>query len=203
MFGLELKKIALPIAAVFALGIGTSTVQASTTSVCPDDGSGTREFTLTTENPISNSCYFWGDNNDSNDDAFNMQRETDFGMDHVLLAKVEDDGGEEGSFVSVLDDMKSLLGELGGTFTLDATGFDNVLLVFKSGLGGSTPGFAAFSLTPSGFTEGEWSVNLQQALSHVSLYGTPAAIPLPAGGLLLITALGGLGIAARRRRKAT
>jgi len=36
-------------------------------------------------------------------------------------------------------------------------------------------------------------------ISGVSLY---AAIPLPAGGLLLLTALGGLGIAARRRRKA-
>lgn len=30
----------------------------------------------------------------------------------------------------------------------------------------------------------------------------PAVIPLPAGGLLLITALGGLGFASRRRRKA-
>ena len=39
--------------------------------------------------------------------------------------------------------------------------------------------------------------------SHLSIYGSPAAaIPLPAGGILLLTALGGLGVAARRRRKA-
>jgi len=41
-------------------------------------------------------------------------------------------------------------------------------------------------------------------LSHLTFYNSepPVVIPLPAGGLLLITALGGLGIAARRRRKA-
>ena len=38
-------------------------------------------------------------------------------------------------------------------------------------------------------------------LSNITEFGT-AVIPLPAGGLLLLTALGGLGIAARRRRKA-
>jgi hypothetical protein len=39
-------------------------------------------------------------------------------------------------------------------------------------------------------------------LSHISNYGVVAPVPLPAAGLMLITALGGLGFAARRRRKA-
>jgi len=45
-----------------------------------------------------------------------------------------------------------------------------------------------------------------QAISHITFWDTglsPSAIPLPAGGLLLITALGGLGIASRRPRKAS
>lgn len=47
---------------------------------------------------------------------------------------------------------------------------------------------------------GSWSVS--QGLSHLSFYDTdPPPIPLPAGGLLLVTALGGLVIA-RRRKKA-
>jgi hypothetical protein len=39
-------------------------------------------------------------------------------------------------------------------------------------------------------------------ISHVTFFGKElAAVPLPAGGILLITALGGLGFTARRRRK--
>lgn len=210
MFGLEFKRTVIPTLAVLVLGLGinTSSVSAATTSVCPDDGSGTREFTLTTEDPVSNSCYFWGPNNDANDAAFVAQRLADFGSEHTLLSKVEiDDDGlvdREGTNDSLLgNSIVALLGGLGGEFTLDTTGFKDILLVFKTGTGRSTPGFAAFALIPSGPTEGEWSVNLQQGLSHVSLYGSPAPIPVPAAGILLITALGGLGIAARRRRKSS
>lgn len=208
MFRLELKKMLLSLATLsLALVVNVSAVNAATTSVCPGDGSGTRQFTLTTENPIGNSCYYWGDNNDANDTAFNLKRLDDFGADHDLLSKVEYDAGgtlqREGSNDSLLNQsIVDLLDSTGGTFTVDATGFDDVLLVFKTGTGGSTPGFAAFSLTPAGFTEGEWAVTLQQGLSHVSLYGAPAPIPLPAAGLLLLTAIGGLGFGARRRRKA-
>lgn len=43
----------------------------------------------------------------------------------------------------------------------------------------------------------------QPDISHVSFYDTgPAPIPLPAAGWLMLAGLGGLGLVARRRRKA-
>lgn len=39
-------------------------------------------------------------------------------------------------------------------------------------------------------------------LSHITYTGDTSVVPLPAAGLLLLGALGGLGFAARRRRKA-
>lgn len=52
-------------------------------------------------------------------------------------------------------------------------------------------------------TSFDWSTATGQGISHISFYDSGATpIPVPAAGLLLITALGGLGFAARRRRKA-
>ncbi|TGD61786.1 VPLPA-CTERM sorting domain-containing protein [Tabrizicola sp. WMC-M-20] len=51
---------------------------------------------------------------------------------------------------------------------------------------------------------GVWDVSdlgRGQGISHITFYDTaPAPIPLPAGGLLLVTALGGLAIARRRKK---
>ena len=55
--------------------------------------------------------------------------------------------------------------------------------------------------TNGGSLELTWDGNSASGLSHVTEFGGAVPIPLPAGGLLLITALGGLGIAVRRRRK--
>lgn len=61
------------------------------------------------------------------------------------------------------------------------------------------PGFTHYWSDPqTALSGGSWSVG--KGLSHLSFYDTdPAPIPLPAGGLLLLSALGGLVIARRRK----
>jgi len=98
-------------------------------------------------------------------------------------------------------DLSSILHSPPGTDTLGVkyitlkTGQTDQAWKFENSLG-ETTAVSVFSgeLTSAG-----------QAISHITFWdtGVPATpIPLPAGGLLLITALGGLGFAARSRRKA-
>lgn len=105
--------------------------------------------------------------------------------------------------------LSAILGSdaLSGSWSVTSwAGIEKAILVLKGG-----NGFAAYLLDLTAGMSGRWSTQAltvgqndnQPALSHVSLYTTPAPIPVPAAGLLLITALGGLGFAARRRRKAS
>lgn len=78
-------------------------------------------------------------------------------------------------------------------------------IVLKIGGGGKSPinDLMLIRNTSSGLIAFSWDASGTSAgLSHYTEFGQTAVIPLPAGGLLLITALGGLGIMARRRRKA-
>ena len=101
-----------------------------------------------------------------------------------------------------------------GTWSLFQAAIDaygEFMMVFKAGQDNNTDPAAFVGYILDG-TSGDWSSPLlkenntaeQRALSNVELFarGEPTVIPLPAGGLLLITALGGLGFAARSRRKA-
>lgn len=94
---------------------------------------------------------------------------------------------------------------LSGTWSVDSwAGIGQAMLVLKGG-----NGFAAYLLDLTAGLTGGWNTQAltvgrndnQPALSHVSLYTTPAPIPLPAAGFLLLGALGGLGVMARRRRR--
>ena len=119
------------------------------------------------------------------------------------LLKVDASSGEEsGSGITLT--VTSNIDESAGTWAVNSfAGFENVMFVLK---GGNT--FSAFLMNTS-ILSGNWnneSIFNQSGnnpgLSHFTVYasGTPAVIPLPAAGLLLISALGGLA-AMRRVRK--
>lgn len=177
-----------------------SAAQALTT--CPDDAGYDRYFTLYVAAPATSTCYAWGDKNDSNDAAFQALLLADF-PDIVLIDKNDDGTG------GILDGTSGLNGGTGGYFSLDLTGLTNVILAFKTGIGrcgtkpnryACDPAFAAFQIIGTGIISGTWGVNLKQGLSHISLYASPAPIPLPAALPLLAAGLGVFGLIKRRRK---
>jgi hypothetical protein len=197
----------LTIAATMAVGMFAGAAQAATTTVCPGTAITTdREFTLTTQDPIGNTCFYTGAPNDANDAAFQAALLA-LSPPATLLGKIEyDEFGVlqvTGPLGSLLSDMVSLLGGSGGDFELDLTGIVNAILVFKVGGATFNPDYAAFAVD-SGEVEGTWSNVPRQGagLSHVTLYGSVAPVPLPAAGLMLLGALGGLAALRRRRRTA-
>lgn len=191
--------------AAAALVLTAGVASAATTTLCPADADGVaeRQFTLTTEAPITNSCFFAAPGNDNNNAEF-QDALAALVPSATLLGKIEIKDGvldSTGPYAGLLTDMIDLLGDNGGEFNIDLTGIVNAILVFKVGGGQVSPDFAAFRVG-SGEVEGFWSNIPRQGggLSHVSLYGV-AAIPVPAAGFLLLGALGGL-VALRRRHRA-
>lgn len=129
-------------------------------------------------------------------------------------------GGDVGGLIDFLDNayadgtgatweenlLASIAGVTGLTFSKDGSPDTNYVSnafyqLFKIG---TTPNVGVLVNT-AGVAQEYWFEQLADGsgLSHISDYGEVAPIPVPAAGILLITALGGLGVAARRRRKAS
>ena len=119
-----------------------------------------------------------------------------FGMTGWVLSEKNDNNDGDGTIeftdAPVNDDMS-------GDWSIDTlAGLTNVVITLKAG-----NGFGAFllDLSVGNPLAGTWMSTKE--LSHASIYynGTPTMVPLPAGVVLLLTGLAGLGFAARRRMK--
>jgi hypothetical protein len=87
--------------------------------------------------------------------------------------------------------------------------YDRALIVLKGGFNGSTPEYVGYFVTEPDGTGGHWvTPSTLVSLQHISYYGhevgtTPVStVPLPSALPLFLTALMGIGIIARRKRRA-
>ncbi|MEZ5564756.1 MAG: hypothetical protein R3F24_04230 [Gammaproteobacteria bacterium] len=171
--------------ATFAM-LGSSIASAAPVSVmCPGTAStADREFTITTD-PGSAVCLASAPGNlNGNSDAINA-------LGYITLDKTDDltTGALPQSLTATPP-----TGGLSGTFSINAPGYTNLVIAFKSGQGTLDPDWAAFTL-PDGVTSGTWAISGQQALSHANLYGQ--VVPVPAAVWLFGSAIGLLGLARR------
>jgi hypothetical protein len=198
-----LKTLSMALAAVLVAGAA-----AAATVHCPGTTSAGRVFTLDTS--TASTCLGFGGGNISGNPG-GADPDPIFGlMPGLTLIDKSDDGTSGAGPASLSATSGSLTSGLTGAFSFilpaAPAGFTwtNIVIAFKSGFGGITPTWAAF-LLPGGVTSGTWTISgAKQGLSHVNLYGelVPAAVPLPAAGLLLAGAIGGLAMARRRRKAA-
>lgn len=203
--------------AAAAIALSANASVATTTATCPNTDTATRYITLSTtsSSPSVNGCYAYGDGNINgttgqdpilagatvtvgphNSNTFNLV------TGPVLTDLVLLDNSNPASLVGALDGVLSgaLSNVSSGTITVgDVTGYTNLVLGLKFG-SNLTPVWGAFLISGAG--NYSFSVDPSQNISHVILYGTVAAVPVPATGFLLLGALGAFGLIRKRRKVA-
>ena len=190
---------ALRAAVLAAVMFGSSAI-AGTVS-CPGTAVTTdREFGLTTA--LDATCLASGSGNiNMNNDSINQ-------LGYVNIDTTSNDD----AFVGI-DGEISISGVNSGHFTLTLpAGYQNFVLVLKSGNGQLDPDWAAFLLAP-GTTEGDWTIS-SNGFGHANLYGqlstgnenvSVSENPIPGALWLFGTVLaGGAGYSRwRKKRKQT
>lgn len=187
-FGRLAQLTASVLLAVGMFALGTGGASAVTADVeCPGAAAVTeRDFVLNTTVGGA-SCHSWGQGNPGADSF----------AGYVLLDKSDDTSS--GLLNGALTLTPPTSG-LTGSYSIVAAGYTNFLLMLKSA-NSVTPAWAAFTLTADGLS-GIWKlVGEPNQLSHGSLYGVAATVPVPAGIALGASALGLLGYMGWRRKK--
>lgn len=168
-------------AATLAAAVALITpIKESEAGTCPTDlgGSGDRTFTV---NP--GTCIAYGEGNPT---------AGSIGSGYVLLDKTDEGGNLLEGILSFLP--SGVTGTSGTwSFTPNA-GYTSYVLALKSGGNDRSPDWGAFSLGSA--ISGDWAVNPTD-LSHADLYAR--VVPVPAALPLMLGALAGLGLIARRK----
>lgn len=154
-------------------------IKESAAGSCPTDlgGSGTRTFNV---NP--GTCIDYGEG---------QPTAGDIGSGYVLL---DQDEGEPSDGILTIGG----IGTTGGdwSYTADSI-YKAFVLVLKSGGNDGTPDWGAFALGDSLSGSGNWSI-VTKDLSNAQLYAQ--VVPIPAALPLMLGALAGLGLIARRKK---
>lgn len=194
MLGLNgLRNIAL--AAVLSLAAGAAGAATATCSVTDADGHPVSSYTVSGTD--SAGCYAWGNGNINGNPTGDP-----------LLTGSNTVNGTITPVATPYSDLTYLgapsYTQVTGSSTVSGTidigtlgdGYTDLVLAIKFG-----DNWASFMISAED-NPFSYSITPKRGagVSHMGLYGVPAPVPLPAAGLMLLGALGGLTVVKRRRK---